>query len=108
MSDTILMTGVGSYLPKNKYSNHDLTKFIDANSSDIEAYLIRGTSKYNLEDYKGAIFDYTKVIEINPSHVEAHYNRSHSKYHLGDYKGAEEDTLKAQKIGLDDFSNLLK
>jgi len=74
----------------------------------IEAYLIRGTSKYNLEDYKGAIFDYTKVIEINPSHVEAHYNRSHSKYHLGDYKGAEEDTLKAQKIGLDDFSNLLK
>ncbi len=29
MSNIILMTGVGSYLPKNKFSNQDLTKFID-------------------------------------------------------------------------------
>ena len=86
----------------------DCTKAIDINPKHVEAYSIRGTSKYNLENYEGAIADYTKIIDINPSHVEAHYNRSYSKFHLGDYKGADEDTLRAQKIGLDDFSNLLK
>ena len=35
MSNIILMTGVGSYLPKNKYSNHDLTKFIDTSDEWI-------------------------------------------------------------------------
>ena len=29
------MTGVGSYLPKNKYSNEDLTKFIDTSDEWI-------------------------------------------------------------------------
>ena len=35
MSKTILVTGVGSYLPKNKYSNEDLTKFIDTSDEWI-------------------------------------------------------------------------
>ena len=35
MSNIILMTGVGSYLPKNKFSNHDLTKFIDTSDEWI-------------------------------------------------------------------------
>ena len=35
MSNVILMTGVGSYLPKNKFSNIDLTKFIDTSDEWI-------------------------------------------------------------------------
>ena len=35
MSNIILMTGVGSYLPKNKFSNEDLTKFIDTSDEWI-------------------------------------------------------------------------
>ena len=35
MSNVILMTGVGSYLPKNKYSNEDLSKFIDTSDEWI-------------------------------------------------------------------------
>ena len=35
MSNTILMTGIGSYLPKNKFSNEDLTKFIDTSDEWI-------------------------------------------------------------------------
>ena len=35
MSDVILMTGVGSYLPKNKFSNEDLSEFIDTSDEWI-------------------------------------------------------------------------
>ena len=35
MSNIILMTGIGSYLPKNKFSNDDLTKFIDTSDEWI-------------------------------------------------------------------------
>ena len=35
MSDVILMTGVGSYLPKNKFSNEDLSQFIDTSDEWI-------------------------------------------------------------------------
>ena len=35
MSEVILMTGVGSYLPKNKFSNEDLSKFIDTSDEWI-------------------------------------------------------------------------
>ena len=35
MSQSILMTGVGSYLPKRKLSNEDLTKFIDTSDEWI-------------------------------------------------------------------------
>ena len=35
MSDIILMTGVGSYLPDNKLSNQDLTKFVDTSDEWI-------------------------------------------------------------------------
>ena len=35
MSDVILITGVGSYLPKNKFSNEDLSQFIDTSDEWI-------------------------------------------------------------------------
>ena len=35
ISYQILLTGVGSYLPKNKYSNDDLTKFVDTSDEWI-------------------------------------------------------------------------
>ena len=35
MSAVILMTGVGSYLPKNKFSNEDLSQFIDTSDEWI-------------------------------------------------------------------------
>ena len=35
MSEVILMTGVGSYLPKNKFSNEDLSQFIDTSDEWI-------------------------------------------------------------------------
>ena len=35
LNQQILMTGVGSYLPKNKISNHDLENFIDTSDEWI-------------------------------------------------------------------------
>ena len=36
MNDLILMTGIGSYLPKNKVSNFDLSKYVDTSDEWIQ------------------------------------------------------------------------
>ncbi|MDA0356177.1 MAG: tetratricopeptide repeat protein [Bacteroidetes bacterium] len=38
-------------------------------------YYIRGITKFNLNDYKGAIADFSKAIEIYPNYGGAYYNR---------------------------------
>tara|TARA_B100000768_G_C10918627_1_gene224671 strand:+ start:204 stop:422 length:219 start_codon:yes stop_codon:yes gene_type:complete len=62
---------------------------------------MRGETKYNLKDYKGAIEDYNKAIEINPNYTYAYYNRGFAKYYLKDYNGACQDGRKAKSLGYD-------
>ena len=54
-----------------------------------------GLSKYDSQDYKGAIADFTKAIELDPNDSEAYNNRGLSKADLQDYKGAIVDYSKA-------------
>ena len=39
---------------------------IEINPKYIEAYYLRGDTKYYLNDFQGAISDYNKTIQINP------------------------------------------
>jgi tetratricopeptide (TPR) repeat protein len=57
-------------------------------------YLRSGNSKYELEDYRGAISDFTKAIEIRPQFAAAYNNRGNSKADLGDNRGAIVDYTK--------------
>ena len=72
-----------------------------ATAQTAEEYYFRGLSKYNLEDYNGAIADFTKFIEIVPMEGEPYYYRGISKYLLGDKNGACQDARKAQDLGYD-------
>ena len=65
------------------------------------AYFDRGISKYELEDYYGAIADYNKVIELDPDNASAYYNRGISKYELEDYYGAIADYNKVIELDPD-------
>ena len=63
-----------------------------------EEYFERGNSKYDLQDYQGAIADYSKAIELNPNYSGAYNNRGVSKLNLQDYRGAIADFSKAIQL----------
>ena len=66
--------------------------------TSAEGYFDRGNSKYDLQDYRGAIQDYSKAIELDPSDAEAYYNRGLAKRKLQDYRGAIQDYSKAIEL----------
>ena len=77
----------------------ELTKLIETNPQDADAYYNRGNAKEQLEDYQGAIDDYSKAIEINPQYADAYNNRGAAKELVGDLKGACADYKKAVSLG---------
>ncbi|MGM0530532.1 MAG: tetratricopeptide repeat protein [Bacteroidota bacterium] len=56
-----------------------------------EAYFLRGTAKYNLQDYYGAESDYSQAIESKANAVESYYYRGMSRIQLYNFQGAIED-----------------
>jgi len=66
--------------------------------TSAEGYFDRGNSKYDLQDYRGAIQDYSKAIELDPSNADAYYNRGNAKRKLQDYRGAIQDYSKAIEL----------
>ena len=69
-------------------------------SQTVDSYLLRGHSKYEREDYQGAIAEYNKAIEINPNHADAYYFRGLAKRSrlVEDYRGAIADFNKSIEI----------
>ena len=78
----------------------ELTKLIESNPQDADAYNNRGLAKYLLNDYQGAITDYNKAIEINPQYANAYSNRGITKaIEFNDKQGACSDFKKAASLG---------
>lgn len=65
---------------------------------EAELYYKNGNTKYNLNDFKGAILDYSKAIELNPQYTIVYYNRGVAKHDLKNYIGAILDYNKAIKL----------
>ena len=74
------------------------SKFEDVKLNSDSAYFNRGVSKFELNDYKGAISDYTKALELNPNNSRAYMNRGRAKHTLNDYYGAISDDTKAIEL----------
>jgi tetratricopeptide (TPR) repeat protein len=57
-----------------------------------EAYDLRGSARWNLEDKKGALTDYTQAIKLNAKYIDAIKNRGDLRFYaLGDKQGAIQD-----------------
>lgn len=65
-------------------------EILNTNNEDEIAYFYRGSSKYYLKEYKGAIEDYNKVIELNPNEI-AYLQRGDCKKYIKEYKEAIKD-----------------
>jgi len=62
-------------------------------------YVRRGSIKFDLKDYQGAISDFTEAIEIYPKDAHAYTIRGEAKKSLEDHEGAESDFQKAKEFG---------
>ncbi len=69
----------------------DLSKEIENDLENAEAYINRADLKLRMRDFTGAIADYTKALKIKPQNVDAYSGRSRAKDELGDSKGAITD-----------------
>ena len=84
---------------KMRIATAELTRIIERNPSNANAYFKRGYAKFEFEDYQGAIADYSKAIAISPQDAIAYNNRCYALFLSKDYKKALPDCNKS--ISLD-------
>jgi tetratricopeptide (TPR) repeat protein len=80
----------------------DLTKAIQRNPKDADAYYNRGVVYYHKGDYEPAIADLTRAIEFDPDDTDAYIWRGAAYYAKGDYGSAITDFTKAIEFDPDD------
>ena len=88
----------------------DLSNAININENPLiqESYLLRGANKYESSDFSGAILDFDKVIESDQTNSIAYYLRGATKLAVGDEQNSLKDLKKAEELGNENASNLLK
>ena len=69
-----------------------------------EDYNEHGQTKFQSDDYIGAIEDFTEAIKINPKYANVYSNRGEAEFHLGNYARAIADCTHAIKIDLENVS----
>lgn len=63
----------------------------DIDGLNPTALFNRGTTRYDLGDYTGAVADYTQVIRLNPKEAIAYNNRGLAHFDLGNVEAALAD-----------------
>lgn len=71
-----------------------LSKPIEINPNDADAYYNRGCAYQASEEYNQAIVDYNQAISINSNHTNAIYNRALIYESIGDHEHALSDYKK--------------
>lgn len=75
-----------------------ITRVIEIDPKNAEAYYNRGNVWYEKGNYNKAIADYTKAIEIDPQYAKAYNKRGLAWQDKGDYDRAIADYTKAIEI----------
>ena len=96
-------------MDSNKILIEKNTKFIDdfqrtskviskLDEEEALKHLVIGISKYEIENYEGALDDYKKSIELNPNNARTYLEIGNAKLKLNDYKGAILDYSKSIEL----------
>lgn len=94
-----------------RYSNYEeaevvLTKAIQYDKNNFEAYYYRGCARVNAQRLKEAIADFDKAVELKPDYADAYFNLGRTYYIMRDEDKACEYYKLAQQYGrpnLDDY-----
>ena len=83
------------YLARPAGSIEELTKVIEQNPSDPNAYTKRGQAYQKMKQYDDAIADFDKAISLDPKNPRVYHDRGLSYYRKGEYDKAIEDFTQA-------------
>lgn len=95
-----------------RYGKYDeaedaLTKAIQYDKNNYEAYYYRGCAKTNAMKYKDAISDFEKAIEIKPDYADAYFNIGKVYFLMGDEDKACEYYKLADQYGRPNLEDYL-
>lgn len=79
----------------------ELTKVIQSNPGNAQAYRKRGNAYSELKNYNAAIKDFTSAIEINPQFAWAYHDRAYNYFLKSKFQDAVKDLEKAIKANGD-------
>jgi len=81
---------IRSQFGHNQAAIEDYTLAMQLDES-INAYCLRGTARFYVGDYEGAVADCSEAIRLNPEELAPYYNRARSYAAMGDYERALQD-----------------
>ncbi len=76
------------YLERYMDAIQDFTKVIELDSLNVDAYFLRGISKYNLKKYQDAIVDFVHVTTLESGNADAYYYKGLAEAELGNLDSA--------------------
>lgn len=96
-----------------RYSQYEkaeevLTKAIQYDRNNYEAYYYRGCAKFNANKHKEAIADFKKAVELKPDYADAYFNLGRTYFLLNDEDHACENYKLAAKYGRPNLEDYLK
>ena len=77
-------------------------------TDSVDLLILRGISKFELEDSRGAISDYNTGLKIEPENYRLFFHRGNAKLLLGDINGACMDYSKSGQLGNQDVYKVIR
>ena len=96
-----------------RYSDYEkaeetLTKAINYDKNNFEAYYYRGCAKVNAMKYQEAIEDFLKAVELKPDYADAYFNLGRTYYMIHNEDKACEYYKLADQYGRPNLEDYLK
>lgn len=96
-----------------RYSDYEkaeeiLTKAIQYDKNNFEAYYYRGCAMVNAMRYNNALADFHKAVEIKPDYADAYFNLGRTYFLMNDQDKACENYKLAAQYGRPNLDDYLK
>ena len=96
-----------------RYSDYEkaeetLTKAIQYDKNNFEAYYYRGCARVNAMRYNDALADFHKAVEIKSDYADAYFNLGRTYFLMNDHDKACENYKLAAEYGRPNLDDYLK